>query len=380
MKNALYDRRIDIDLLRATAVLSVILYHFDFSGISGGFFGVDMFFVISGYLITSHIHKQISNSCFSFSLFYLKRIRRLFPALITTTLLCSIGAIYFLPKPLFIDYSLSQLSSSLYLSNIYFWSISSYFDTNATFKPLLHTWSLSVEEQFYLFWPIFLFIAYRRFTLIIICILLVSLLGSEYLYGKSPATVFYLFPFRIFEFSIGALAHKITSDNLSSAKKNYLLLIGVLSILITFISANEYSKAPGFISLPICIATAAIIYIKHPLINTYNIITAPLLRIGRVSYSAYLVHWPVVVFFKSEYPGQLDYSDSFLLLLITYLLAEIIYYFIEKPALKINLRKNAGKLIALSMGIIAYSILYMLFSNNIYGYFHPETNSIKYDG
>ena len=199
-------RRIDIDLLRAVAVLAVIFFHFEIPGFDGGFLGVDIFFVISGYLITLHIQQQLSESKFNFLYFYLRRIRRLFPALVAMLLICSIAALIILPKSLLENFSNSQIASSIYISNIYFWSVADYFDTESILKPLLHTWTLSVEEQFYIVWPLFVLIAFSWRPKIAISIAAVSsLIAAEVIYDISPSTTFYLFPFRIFEFAIGAL-------------------------------------------------------------------------------------------------------------------------------------------------------------------------------
>ena len=132
-------RRIDIDMLRAVAVLAVIFFHFEVPGFSGGFLGVDIFFVISGYLITLHISESLSTGEFRFSTFYLRRVRRLFPAIFVTLILTSIAALFILPKSLLHDFALSQLAASTYISNIWFWSIADYFDTESIVKPLLHT-------------------------------------------------------------------------------------------------------------------------------------------------------------------------------------------------------------------------------------------------
>ena len=200
------------------AVLAVIFFHFEIPGFEAGFLGVDIFFVISGYLITQHIQEQLAESKFNFKYFYLRRIRRLFPALIAVLILSSIAAVIILPMTLLQDYSYSQVATSLYTSNIYFWSIADYFDTSSTLKPLLHTWSLSVEEQFYLCWPLFILLTFNRRPRIAIGIAaMLSLIGAEMVYDISPSATFYLFPFRIFEFAIGAFMcgqHRFSRPNL----------------------------------------------------------------------------------------------------------------------------------------------------------------------
>ncbi|MBK6736527.1 MAG: acyltransferase [Haliea sp.] len=212
-------RRTDIDLLRAFAVLAVILFHFEVPGFDGGFLGVDIFFVISGYLITAHIREQLSDGTFTFSQFYARRIRRLMPALVAIFVITSITSLLVFPRDLLLDFAHSQLASALYVSNIYFWSVADYFDTSSYLKPLLHTWSLSVEEQFYLFWPLCLFfvgVRHTRWFIVVAGVL--SLIAAEIGYEVSATATFFMFPFRIFEFAIGAWISVAGIKNLAQSR------------------------------------------------------------------------------------------------------------------------------------------------------------------
>lgn len=377
--NYMNSRRIDIDLLRAVAVLGVIFFHFSIPGFSGGFLGVDIFYVISGYLITLHVQKQLSESNFSFIYFYLRRIRRLFPALIATLFLSSIAALAILPKSLLDDFSSSQLASSLYVANVYFWSIADYFDTNSILKPLLHTWSLSVEEQFYIVWPLFLFLTFSKKPKLAISIAaILSLIAAEFVYDISSSATFYLFPFRIFEFTIGALMCRNSLGTLPNPVKNILISISIVSIALTMLISTEHTRNPGILTLPICLGTAIIIALHHPWMNINNTITSILLRIGLVSYSAYLVHWPLLVFYKIDNPQPLSPAVTISLLVITYVLAEIIYNFVEKPTSKINLREKKSLLFFSLPLVVLLALVFVFFQPKIYCYLNPHEYTVKH--
>ncbi|MCF6274706.1 MAG: acyltransferase, partial [Robiginitomaculum sp.] len=200
--------RPDIDGLRAVAVLAVVFYHFKIPPFSGGFVGVDIFFVISGYLITKLVMGQTKDGTFSFKIFYLRRIRRLFPALFVTLVgTLAAAAILFSPEQMA---RLGKVSffALISLSNIVFWREAGYFDTDAATKPLLHTWSLGVEEQFYLVWPalIFLCVLYLKrahILAVLTALIVVGLLAAAYVLKKDVDAAFYLTPFRMSEFGIG---------------------------------------------------------------------------------------------------------------------------------------------------------------------------------
>ena len=366
-------RRVDIDLLRAVAVLAVLFFHFDIPGFQGGFLGVDIFFVISGYLITLHIKEQLAASSFSFPGFYLRRIRRLFPALFATLMISSFAALFLFPKALLEEFTASQIASAAYVSNVYFWMISDYFDTESIVKPLLHTWSLSVEEQFYLVWPLFIvFFFKKRLSVVITLAMLASLFAAEIAIDHTPSTVFYLFPFRIFEFSIGAIASGISLSRLPHKTGSLLVLASVSTIILTFLIATEHSRHPGFATLPLCAATACLIMLEHPLANRTNTITNIFLRIGLVSYSLYLVHWPLVVFYKVRNPGELEFLESILLLLVSVVLAELLYRLVEKPTGRINLMRQKGIVFSILPTMLVFSLVAHQFLPVVYHMAQPE--------
>jgi len=329
--------RPDIDGLRAIAVLSVIFYHFTPKLLSGGFIGVDIFFVISGYLITRNISKEFEIGKFSFKSFYLRRIRRLMPALFFVLFITLIAGFLFFPPSHY-----EKLGSSLFytifsLSNFYFWAQTNYFDIQSNLKPLLHTWSLSVEEQFYLIWPFLLFLVLSSkkkiyiFILIIICFL--SLFFSQKLLSSNQETVFFLMPFRITEFALGAMAlifeNKI--KNFKSYFKDALFIFGLILIIYSLININEFSLFPGYLSLLPTFGAMLVILFGDSIFSKYLLGNKVLVKIGLISYSLYLVHWPLYVFYgylKFDYLNHLDIS---ILLVTTFVISYFIYVFIEKP-------------------------------------------------
>ena len=259
MSNIKYRR--DIDGLRALAVISVVLYHLDFNWIRGGFLGVDIFFVISGYLITSIILRDLHNNSFSIKNFYLRRIKRIFPALITVLIVSTFFAwLILLPEDL-LSYAKSLLSAIVSVSNLFFFYTLDfgYFSSDASVIPLLHTWSLGIEEQFYLVWPVLLIIAFKlkvnsNKKLIFICVgLLIISIVSYFVIRDSK---YYYFPLtRAYELLFGcSTAIIMNSKNIkfiSSAKTNNILsfLFLIIMILCLFADVKYGSIWPALICL-----------------------------------------------------------------------------------------------------------------------------------
>ena len=226
--------RPEIDGLRALAVIPVILFHSGFEIFKGGFVGVDIFFVISGYLITTILIEEIENNRFSIINFYERRARRILPALYFIMLVCIPFAwIWMLPSQIK-DFSLSLIAVSFFTSNFLFWRESGYFEALADEKPLLHTWSLAVEEQFYLFFPIFLIVLWRfgknKVFWIIIFMTFISLVLSEWGWRNKPIANFYLPPTRVWELFSGAIIAFIIQKK-GIQKNNFLALIGLFTII-----------------------------------------------------------------------------------------------------------------------------------------------------
>jgi peptidoglycan/LPS O-acetylase OafA/YrhL len=366
MINNIQGRRYDIDLLRALAVMAVMLFHFDVPGFSGGFLGVDVFFVISGYLITKHLQEQIQTGSFTFVYFYARRIRRLMPALFVTLLFTSIIALAVFPKQMLSDFSESMFASSIYLSNVYFWSQTGYFDTASHLKPLLHTWSLSVEEQFYLFWPLFilLIVSLGKSRLIIAVVGLLSLIAAELLYDKGTSLTFFMFPFRIFEFAIGAFIYKSQLNQSKTSHAFLLALLGWVLIVGSLFLLDDTIKMPGLLSLPICLGTALVIY-SHYRFNENNLLVKLGVRIGLISYSAYLIHWPLVVFYKYSFSETLQAVDILVLVTLTLILAEIMYRYVEQLTIRLPINKPVFNY-AWVLGIIIFSTAYLNLSPQLY--------------
>ena len=257
--------RPEIDGLRAIAVVAVVLYHAGFTTFSGGFVGVDVFFVISGYLITSLIISDVSANKFSLSYFYERRIRRLLPALLIVCVTTAVFALCWMPPGQYERFNLSLLAVSAFASNFYFWLQAGYFAPSVKFEPLIHTWSLGVEEQFYLIFPPFIVAAVRTRKLslsavvgtIVVASLLVSVYGSVY----HPSATFYLLPGRIWELGVGAMLALESADrpsHLPTPLSSFYAWIGLLALIFSILVFNEKLAFPGIYVL-VPVAGAALI-------------------------------------------------------------------------------------------------------------------------
>ena len=298
--------RPEIDGLRAFAVLPVVFFHAGFSSFSGGFVGVDVFFVISGYLITSIIIAGQEAGTFTLIRFYERRARRILPALFVVMFACLPFAWFWLYPIDFKRFSQSIVAVTTYSSNILFILTSSYFERAAELKPLLHTWSLAVEEQFYLFFPVFLVgfwrLGKRRLLLLLSILAIISLLLAEWESINSPTIAFYGLPTRGWELMIGAFVAFYASGD----KKDSSILtqqvgsfIGLSMLIYPIIWFNKYTPFPSLYTLVPTIGTALII-----LFTTQKTIVGKLLGsklfvgIGLISYSAYLWHQPLLAFYS----------------------------------------------------------------------------------
>ena len=331
--------RKEIDGLRAICILPVIFYHFNLPIFSGGYIGVDIFFVLSGYLICSLVIKDINEKSFSLKNFYERRARRIFPLLflviITTTL---ISKILYSPD-YFENIIKSSLSSTFLFSNFYFWKQTGYFEVGSELNPLFHTWSLSIEEQFYILFPImFLFffgIFQKKIIFPLLIFIFVGLVASTYSSHFHPSANFYLLPFRAFEICFGILSALIYNfynfKNLDNNYKNYFSLLGIFLIFLSIFIFNEDTLSPGLISiLPITGCVIIILFCDN---NTfiYKILSyRPLVFTGLISYSLYLWHVPILNFYKiifsitSKFDYIIIFSTVFLISIVT-------WKYIEKP-------------------------------------------------
>ncbi|MGI4766357.1 MAG: acyltransferase family protein [Janthinobacterium lividum] len=330
--------RADIDGLRAVAIIPVVCFHFGLALVvtSGGFVGVDIFFVISGYLITNSIVIDLERGTFSVQSFYKKRFRRIFPALFATYIGCiALSLLYSFPSEGDLI-GKSIFSSIFFYSNIFFSHAAGYFNNETQFNPVIHTWSLSVEEQFYFIFPLFLLAVYKldRRVLALSVIVVISIMGviSESLVRDNPVKGFYLIQGRAWELLIGSalslnILPKVTSRKLAET----LGLIGIIVLSFSIVFINNSFVFPGVWALPPCIGTALVIFSgkDNPTIVSRLLSVSPLRFIGTISYSLYLIHWPVIVFINSSFiPGR---SLKLIILSITIIAAALMWRYVEQP-------------------------------------------------
>ncbi|MCR2746954.1 acyltransferase family protein [Limnobacter parvus] len=331
------DYRREIDGLRALAVLPVILFHAGFETFSGGFVGVDVFFVISGYLITTIIITELDANRFSLVNFYERRARRILPVMFLVMLVCIPFAWIILPAAELTNFSKSLAAVPLFVSNFFFWGAGGYFETAAELKPLLHTWSLAVEEQYYVLFPLFLMFFWRRGKRRLLTLLGVFFIASLALaqwgvYAK-PTAAFFLLLTRGWELLIGAFAAFYLSNmDDKTPNHNFHEIAGSFGLLLIFYSVFFYNKAtsfPGFYALVPTIGTLLIIVFARQGTIVANLIGNKIfVGIGLVSYSAYLWHQPVFAFVRYVNP-QVDYIFRLLLILFVFFLSYFSWKYVE---------------------------------------------------
>lgn len=333
------DYRREIDGLRAFALLPVILFHAGFQTFSGGFIGVDVFFVISGYLITTIILAELEQGKFSIIKFYERRARRILPMLFLIMLVCIPFAWFWLLPRDMKDFSQSLVAVSLFASNILFWIESDYFDTSAELKPLLHTWSLAVEEQYYLLFPLFLMLFWRlgkRWMLLTLGLLFIaSLTMAEWAAYLKPTVAFYLLPTRCWELLIGAFsAFYLSKPNFKDTSKGLREFSGWLGVALILYAVFAYSKStpfPGLYALVPTLGAVLIILFATQQTNVGRFLgNKAFVGIGLISYSAYLWHQPLFAFLKySNFEGSK--GIYILIILFTLILAYFTWKFVESP-------------------------------------------------
>ena len=357
-----------IDGIRCIAVLGVLFYHFGYKTIPGGFTGVDMFFVISGFLITRLLLADVKRESFTFTRFYLRRIRRLAPALIATLVVTFLVSAVFMTPDHFKRFSGASLASLFSTSNIYFWFESGYFDQSGSLKPLLHTWSLSVEEQFYFIWPALLFFMRAKtakfigavFALLFVASLVASRLGT----ASIPSATFFLMPFRIYEFAIGAMLALIPLAMLRA--RWWSEILAAVGIVLAFISFTQFDKStafPDINALLPCVAAALLIAFGTSAVVGLLLRNPFSIFMGRISYSLYLVHWPVVVLYKHiSFNDVLVGKTRIALLILTFMLAIGLHYLIEnrfRTPIDAPVRARVKRLavwLSVPMLVVAFSV------------------------
>jgi len=330
--------RADIDGFRSLAVMLVILYHFDIGALHGGFIGVDVFFVLSGYLISSIVFEQLNTGAFTFGGFYFRRIRRLFPVyFLVMACTCVVAFLIMLPID-FREFGKSLFASTFYLSNVLFYSGTGYFDTASHLKPLLHTWSLSVEEQFYLVFPLLAWLLSRRSkTTIYLCFAALTALSfalAIFYIKLDESAVFFLYPFRAWEMFLGTLIAITPIAVFKSALSRQLgASVGILCILLPTFLYDSTTLFPGLAALAPCIGSVLIIESARSGSTWVSSIFKQSLfvAIGKISYSLYLWHWPIFVLYSYSKPHGIDGVDATLMLALTFAFSIAGYFLVEKP-------------------------------------------------
>ena len=353
--------------LRALSIISVLIYHLEISILnfkvaSGGFLGVDIFFVISGYLITSIILENIKNNSFSFINFYTNRAKRLLPALLILIFSIIILAIFILDLKSFNEFLETVYSSIAFYSNFLFWTEDAYSAEPSRLKFLLHTWSLSIEEQFYIFFPMLIFFTFKKssFAKIIILIFIISLLLSSVLVFTHPTANFFLMPTRIWEFLAGTLAYILRDDfkqkiiNLNKYIIDFLFLLLILFIL--FYKIDFYH--PSIITfVPILIISILLINDNTYTVSNKILTNKVSIFVGNISYSLYLWHFPVLVILRYY---NLENSPLYIssALIFIFIISSISYFYIENKFRKIG--KNKFLLFLFGILITIFSIILVL--------------------
>ena len=333
------DHRNDIDGLRAVAVLAVIVHHALPRALPGGFVGVDVFFVVSGFLITSIILRDLDAGTFSFATFYERRVRRLLPNLTLLLVFCSCVAWVLLLPADFRDYSRSLFSTSVFTSNMFFWRDAWYFAAPSQTKPLLHTWSLAIEEQYYLLFPAVLWMLHRhaRKRIGAACSIgfALSLALSIWAVSFAPAAAFYLLPTRAWELLLGSVLVVGVVPPVQSARgRDLLAAAGLIAILVAAFALDSSTPFPGVAALLPCVGTALVIYtgtapratIVHRLLGW-----RPFAFIGLMSYSLYLWHWPLLAFARYYFLSAITLEVTALSVAVSLILAYFAWRFIERP-------------------------------------------------
>lgn len=333
--------RVDIQALRGIAVTAVILFHSGLNIAPSGYLGVDMFFVVSGFLISGIIMREIGAGRFSFRNFYGRRILRLLPAAYVVLAVTLLLAMLLMTASAFWHYWQQFLGTLTFSTNIVLWRQINYFNNGAAFEPLLHMWSLAIEEQYYLLLPVALFVLPKRLWFIAILTASVASLSAYcWLYPRSPGVAFYLLPTRAWEIGIGSLATFVVADSrIARAARHSVPVAALVVVAINFVPGG-YAFS-HLLAIPACLAVAIVIMADRNGSGSARMLV-PLALIGNASYSLYLVHWPLFAFAHMIYmSNELPTWLSIALVVLTVVLALLLYLFVEQPVRRSSVRPRA---------------------------------------
>jgi peptidoglycan/LPS O-acetylase OafA/YrhL len=378
MNKSKLNYRPDIDGLRAVAVLSVVIFHAFPNALPGGFTGVDIFFVISGYLISGIIYSSLDAEKFSFFEFYERRIRRIFPALILTLIMVIGAGYYYLLIDEFEELGKHVAASGVFIQNIVFLKESGYFDKASDLKPLLHLWSLAVEEQFYIFFPPIIILLWRikkNLPLILSVVIVISFIANLWVSQKNIEAAFFLTNYRCWELLAGSLLAliKFTKSG-NRCFSNVCSMIGFSLIIFCMIALNNGDPYPSWRALYPVIGTVLLIYAgPQACINKWILSNQVAVWVGLISYPLYLFHWPMFSFLKILDIKENEFLYKFVALIISFLLAILTYYYIES-----RVRYSRSKLTTLVLiGLfILTGVLGALIWNNIIS---PRSSALGFD-
>jgi peptidoglycan/LPS O-acetylase OafA/YrhL len=392
---SIFEYRPHIDGLRAVAVISVLLFHFDKHLLSGGFIGVDVFFVISGYLIASIITSECENGKFSFLRFYQRRISRIFPVFFLVSLATLVTA-YFLYTPQdFASAGAVAIAAALSVANLKFMLQGNYFQISPDAQPLLHFWSLSVEEQFYLVFPLIVYLAFRsgmtrrNLFYVLIAMMVLSFAACVALTTKNPTWAFYLLPTRAWELLAGCVLATYVPDRRTGNQRLSPILsnIGLLTIITSFFAIHEGMSFPGYIAAFPVAGTVLLIGCSqiNQSINQKSIseqlLSHPfLILIGKMSYSLYIWHWPIYCFVDYSLYSHSSMVRTTLKVSLTILFSFASYRWIERP-IRSYLNQPKRQSFGLSTfvtGMITFGSLGFFISSN--NYINASLNTIKDGG
>ena len=332
--------RPDIDGLRAIAVLVVVFFHYNVPYFTGGFVGVDVFFVISGYLISSIIFKDLANNTFSFCAFYERRIRRIFPALFVMLFISTITAFILYDYQALVEFGKSLVSTVVFASNFYFRKNVGYFAISPQQITLLHTWSLAIEEQFYLIFPIVIYFLNKykasKINFYIVTGFVLSLGLCVFLSEqKHIQFAFYMLPTRAWEFLLGTLLALRFFPSLYNKKiYHFFSILGFGLIVLAVFMFSSTTEYPSYYALLPVFGTALLIYSgeNHHQAFLNKILGFPFLVFtGKISYSWYLWHWVLYVFYRYVSLGVFNSLDIFILIISSFFLSFLSWRFIEQP-------------------------------------------------
>ena len=364
--------RPDIDGLRAIAVLSVVGFHVAPGRVPGGFIGVDIFFVISGFLISTIIMTGLNRNNFSFAEFYIRRVKRIFPALLVVSFATIFVGMLVLVDDDFRSLGKHVASGAAFFSNFTLWFESGYFDSAADFKPLLHLWSLGIEEQFYILWPLLLWCFAKQeggFVALTIAVGLISFALNVLQVGSNPVAAFYSPLTRFWELLVGC-GLALTMERVSLPKdyqRNITSLLGMVLLALSFVFIDRARSFPGWWALLPTLGTALLISAgPRSLLNRYILSNRVLVWFGLISFPLYLWHWPALSFLRILEGTEIAQSKRLIAVMVAVVLAWLTYELLEKPVRRSNRSSSAHRVLIAAMSLTWHGGCVHLYGRYLY--------------